>query len=210
MTTFAMGRFVTLRLALLAAVTVSGFVVAACTPNDPRERTLADFESFARVIQDPSGERHLVSVAAIRAAVPFPILIPSAIEADSIMVTAYVRPPWRRGIEPADSTYLAIEFRADAGTTLFVQHLGAMDVSDFFREPTAVYRPSSFDPARTAALLLAGGPATLTELPARIDDPVLVLQWSVCGHGLALAGLTSQYPEAELIRIAESVPERCE
>lgn len=203
-------RRILVGLALVAVTAVAWAVMAlGRASHDSDVRTLGDFETFARIIQDPSHERHFASVVEIEAVVPFPILIPAAIEADSTMVTAYLRPPWRQDLDPAISTYLAIDFRSDRGSLLYVQYAGPMEVMDLFREPSGVYRPSSFDPTRTATVPRSTSTATLTELPARLDDPILVLQWSACGHGLALASLASEHAEDELVRIAESVPEQC-
>lgn len=197
--------------ALFASVTAIWLVTTFTRGSaDPPIRALGDFETFARIIQDPNHDRYFASVLEVETVVRFPILLPSAVEPESTMVTAYLRPPWRRDIDADQSTYLAIELRTATSSLLYVQYAGRMGVMDLFRETGGIYRPSSFEPTRTATLLLASGAATLTELPARLDDPVLVLQWSLCGHGLALAGLASEYPEAELTRIAESVPERCD
>lgn len=204
-------RRVLVGLALVAVAAMAWTVMALVSASrDTDVRTLGDFGTFARIIQDPSHERHFASVAEIEAVVPFPILLPAAVDPDSSMVTAYLRPPWRQAVDPAEATYLAIELRAAARSLLYVQYAGPMDVMDLFRETGGIYRPSSFDSTRTATLPLASATATLTELPARVDDPVLVLQWSLCGHGLALAALASDYPEAELLRIAESVPAQCD
>ncbi|MGE0133651.1 MAG: hypothetical protein AB7L91_03410 [Dehalococcoidia bacterium] len=203
-------RRVLVGLALVALAAVAWTIMALVSASrGPDVRTLGDFETFARIIQDPDHERHFASVLEVETVVPFPILLPSAVDSESAMVTAYIRPPWRTDVDAAKSTYLAIELRATAGSLLYVQYAGLMEVMDVFRETGGIYRPSSFDPTRTATVPVATGAATLTELPARLGDPVLVLQWSLCGHGLALAALASEYPEAELIRIAESVPEQC-
>lgn len=80
---------------VLAAVAVVVWLVVVLRPGDASgARSLGDFHAFARIIDAP-GQRDLVSVAAIEAVVPFPILLPSEIEVDSIMAVVYLQPRWR-------------------------------------------------------------------------------------------------------------------
>ncbi len=191
------------------AVLVWAVLALVSASRDSDVRTLGDFKASARVIQNPSGGRQLVNVAAIEAVVPFPILIPAAIEAESVAVTAYVRPPWRRNVAEADATYLVIEFRTGRGVLRLVQHRGIMDVVDIFRDPGLLPPPASYRIRSTATDTLSDDSGTTVEVPAADGGTILVLEWGACGHGLALAALASEYPEDELIRIAESVPEQC-
>ncbi len=82
-------------LVLAVAVVAIGLVASWSSSDTSDERSLGDFDAFARIIEEPTGNRNPVSVAAIEAVVPFPILLPEAVEADTSGVTVYLQPPWR-------------------------------------------------------------------------------------------------------------------
>lgn len=81
---------------------------------------------------------------------------------------------------------------------------------DLFRAGDVNVRPADYVPLNSSAQPTVHGPATVTELPAEDGGTLLVLQWGMCGHNLALTSLASEFGRDELIRIAESVPEQCE
>lgn len=193
---------------LVVAIVAAWAAMVLRSSDTSGPRSLGDFEAFARMIDAP-GERGFASVAAIEAVLPFPILLPSEVEAERIMAVAYLRPSWRAEPAGVDSNYLVVRFMSERSVFLH-EYRGSMSVRELFRPGDVNIRPAEYRPLSTSSLSTVHGPATVTELPAEDGGTLLVLEWGMCDHSLALTSLASEFNLDTLIRIAESVPEACE
>lgn len=128
----------------------------------------------------------------IEAAVPWPILLPAYLPPgyDRIGLVQVMQPmPNLPPDAAARNTGVMVAFRgAEPGANFSLTLSGGHVGTD-----------------ATERLEVNGHPAEYSAHPVSGQN----LAWDLCGRTLILSALESQLPKAELIRIAESVPEQC-
>lgn len=159
----------------------------------PAPTTFRGFSADVLMISAFDGARRPVSDQRdIDAAVPWPIVLPS-----------HLPPGYDRiGLVQVDQPMPNLPLDAAARTTrVLIAFRGSQPGANF----SLVLSGGHVGTDATERLEVHGQPAEFSVNSVGAQN----LAWDLCGRTLIVSALESQVPRAELIRIAESIPEEC-
>ncbi|MBX7112651.1 MAG: hypothetical protein K1X87_12505 [Dehalococcoidia bacterium] len=143
-------------------------------------------------ILNDSGERAAASVAEVEAAAPWPIAFPAYVPGQFNVVDTLSAWRVQKSAEGWTGRTLVSLTAATSGASFSVMVIDTLVPIQGTQQP----------------ITLNGRPATYSRLTGGNGTPIAIT-WQMCGRTYNVAALEETVNQSELLRIAESVPERC-